>query len=84
MRPILPTYVIEFNDALHTLVRKFKERENLPIEEIKAYYDCDTVLKKDGMYYFCQKIQEPEYEETKNNDVATVADRECDQADEVK
>lgn len=65
MRPILPTYLIEFNDRLYKVVRTFKDRENFPIEEAKEYYSCDTVLKKDGIYYMCQIIEEPEYEESK-------------------
>jgi len=28
------------------------------VQEYKEYICADTVLKKDGLYYFCQKIEE--------------------------
>jgi hypothetical protein len=52
--------IISFNDKLYQLVRRFHDRENLPITDMKEYYDCDTVLRKEGFLYFCRLIQEPQ------------------------
>jgi len=30
---------------------------------IKDYWHCDTVLKKENIYYFCNEIKEIDYEE---------------------
>ena len=30
---------------------------------VKKYWHCDTVLKKENKYYFCNEIKEIEYEE---------------------
>ena len=30
---------------------------------IKEYWHCDTVLKKENVYYFCNEIKEIDYEE---------------------
>lgn len=52
--------VINFQDTLYIIKRTIKEttipEEN--VQEYKEYLDCDTVLKKDGIYYFVNKIEE--------------------------
>lgn len=36
------------------------------VEELKVLFNCDTLLKKDGIYYFCDEIKDVEIlEETK-------------------
>ena len=52
------TQVLTFNNNLYQLIRTFRDREGFPIEEGKEYYNCDTVLRKDGTLYFCRVIQE--------------------------
>lgn len=38
------------------------------VEELKVHFNCDTLLKKDGVYYFCDEVKEPEIiEESKTN-----------------
>ena len=52
--------VVDWNGSLYIIKRTIKEtsiKEEL-VQEYKEYICADTVLKKDGMYYFCQKIEE--------------------------
>ena len=52
--------VVEWEDALYIIKRILKEY-TYPADftqEYKEYICADTVLKKDGLYYFCQKIEE--------------------------
>jgi hypothetical protein len=52
--------VFNFNDTLYILKRSFKET-NMPedmVQGYKKYIGADTVLKKDGMYYFVNRIDE--------------------------
>ena len=52
--------VIEFQGNSYVVNRLIKEdaipQEN--VNEYKEYLKCDTVLKKDGLYYFVNKIEE--------------------------
>jgi hypothetical protein len=48
------------NDTMYYVVRLIKEHHNPIIETWKEHLMCDTVLKKDGIFYFCQKVIEPE------------------------
>jgi hypothetical protein len=45
------------------LYRTYKERDK-PVDAdlLKEYWHCDTVLKKENVYYFCREIQDIEYE----------------------
>ena len=52
--------VVDWNGSLYIIKRTIKEtsiKEEL-VQEYKEYICADTVLKKDGMYYFTQKIEE--------------------------
>ena len=52
--------VFNFNGTLYILKRTFKETtmpEKL-VQEYKKYIGADTVLKKDGIYYFVNTIEE--------------------------
>ena len=33
------------------------------MEDLKEYFLCDTLLRKQGLLYFCRLIEEIEYEE---------------------
>ena len=57
--------IITANDNLYQLVRTIKEDrlKNPDTEILKEYFNCDTVLRKQGMLYFCRLIKEIEYEE---------------------
>lgn len=47
-------------DAMFYVKRVIKEEFNPIIDNWKTMLDCDTVLKKEGKYYFCQKVDEAE------------------------
>ena len=61
--------VIGFGGRLFLLYRTVKESEKTTQEAInlvKKYWHCDTVLKKENIYYFCNEIQTIDYEEIKD------------------
>ena len=54
--------VVDFQGTLYIIKRTIKEttiKEEF-VQEYKNDIKCDTVLKKDGMYYFVNKIEEAE------------------------
>jgi hypothetical protein len=55
---------IKVNQDLFQVLRQHPEdRVNNPevnVENIKQWLGADTTFKKDGMLYFCIKIEEPE------------------------
>ena len=57
--------IITANDNLYQLVRILREDQlkNPNTEDLKKYFYCDTVLRKQGLLYFCRLIKEIEYEE---------------------
>ena len=58
--------IIKANDNLYQLVRVLKENElkNPNMEDLKKYFLCDTLLRKQGLLYFCRLIEDVEYEES--------------------
>ena len=60
--------IITANGNLYQLIRKIKENrlKNLDIEILKEYFYCDTVLRKQGIIYFCRLIKEIEFEYVTN------------------
>jgi hypothetical protein len=56
----LTKMVVDFQGTLYIIKRTIKEttipEEN--VQEYKEYLDCDAVLKKDGIYYFVNRIDE--------------------------
>tara|TARA_R100001594_G_scaffold117406_1_gene152592 strand:- start:190 stop:381 length:192 start_codon:yes stop_codon:yes gene_type:complete len=60
--------IITANGNLYQLVKVLKENQlNNPVmEDLKRYYHCDTLLRKQGLLYFCRIIKEIEYEEINN------------------
>jgi len=64
--------IIEFGDRKFLLYRTIREFEKLEPNTLKEYWYCDTVLKKEDIYYFCNEIKDIEYEEIGNrNEDAT-------------
>ena len=61
--------IIKANDNLYQLVRTIREDQlkNPNMEDLKKYFYCDTLLRKQGMLYFCRIIEEIEYEEISDN-----------------
>ena len=57
--------IINANGNLYQLVRVLKESQlkNPNMEDLKRYFYCDTLLRKQGLLYFCRLIKETEYEE---------------------
>ena len=57
--------IISANGNLYQLIRVLKEDQlkNPVMEDLKKYFLCDTLLRKQGLLYFCRIIEEIEYEE---------------------
>ena len=57
--------IISANGNLYQLIRVLKEDQlkNPNTGDLKEYFLCDTVLRKQGLLYFCRIINEIEYEE---------------------
>lgn len=56
----ITTPVLNFNDTLYILKRTIKE-STIPEDQVQSYKNylgCDVVLKKDGIYYFANRIDE--------------------------
>ena len=60
--------IIYNGDKAYQLVRVLKENslKNPDISVLKQLFHCDTLLRKQGMLYFCRLIEEIEYEESDN------------------
>lgn len=50
--------LISYQDSLYIIYRTFRDHPDFPTTEAKTYFRCDTVLRKDGLLYFCRKIEE--------------------------
>ena len=57
--------IISANGNLYQLIRVLKENQlkDPNTEDLREYFLCDTVLRKQGLLYFCRIIEEIEYEE---------------------
>jgi hypothetical protein len=54
---------INYNDTIFLVLRKVRESHNPIVETWKVHLDADTVLRKDGWYYFCRKVTDIDWEE---------------------
>ena len=54
----IPITFIDYNQSLYILKRIIKENSRPIIDDWKEHLNADTVLKKDGLFYFLQKIDE--------------------------
>ena len=61
--------IIYTNDKAYQLVRLLQENQlkNPNMEDLKEYFLCDTLLRKQGRLYFCRLIEEIDYEEIGDN-----------------
>ena len=59
--------IIYTKDKAYQLVRVLKEGglNNPNMEDLKKLFRCDTLLRKQGLLYFCRLIKEIEYDEIK-------------------
>ena len=57
--------IIQANGKLYQLIRVITESrlKNPNMEDLKKYFYCDTLLRKQGKLYFCRLIKEIDYEE---------------------
>ena len=55
--------IIEFGDRKFLLYRTIRETEKIDANILKEHWHCDTVLKRDNLYYFCNEIKEIDYAE---------------------
>ena len=57
--------IISANGNLYQLIRVITESrlKNPDMEDLKKYFYCDTLLRKQGKLYFCRLIKEIDYEE---------------------
>jgi hypothetical protein len=60
--------ILQFGDRKFSLYRIINENPKIDTDTLKEYWYCDTVLKKDGKYYFCNEIPEIEFEEIEENE----------------
>ena len=58
--------IIYANNKAYQLVRVIREDQlkNPDMEILKEYFLCDTLLRKQGLLYFCRLIEDVEYEES--------------------
>ena len=59
--------IIEFGDRKFLLYRTIKETKKVDANLLKKYWHCDTVLKKENTFYFCNEIKSINYEEIRND-----------------
>ena len=53
--------ILEYNNEKYVLKRTIRESsliKDYNVGDLKAYYFVDTVLKKNGIIYLCDKIEE--------------------------
>ena len=57
--------IIYANNNAYQIIRVLRENQlkNPNMEDLKEYFICDTLLRKQGLLYFCRLIKEIEYEE---------------------
>jgi hypothetical protein len=63
----IPITFIDYNQGLYILKRVIKESSRPILDDWKEHLNIDTVLKKDGLLYFLQKVEEAQIIE--ENDV---------------
>ena len=56
--------IITANGNLYQLIRVIPENQlkNPNMEDLKKYFHCDKLLRKQGRLYFCRLIEDIEYE----------------------
>jgi hypothetical protein len=54
----IPITFIDYNQSLYILKRIIKENSRPILDDWKEHLNADTVLKKDGLFYFLQKVDE--------------------------
>ena len=60
--------ILEFGDRKFVLYRTIRDNGKIDVDLLKKHWRCDTSLKKDGIFYFCNEIPEVEFEEIEENE----------------
>ena len=63
--------LIQFGDRTFLLYRTVKVTDKIEPNTLKEHWHCDTVLKKENLYYFCNEIKEINYEEIRHDNPTT-------------
>jgi hypothetical protein len=50
--------LIKFEDRLFDLYRRINKDRIKDTNQLKEIWNCDTVLEKEGYFYFCNEIKE--------------------------
>ena len=60
--------IVSANGNMYQLIRIIPENQlnNPDTNILKEWFNCDTVLRKQGILYFCRLIKEIEYEDITN------------------
>lgn len=58
----IPKVYLEYNNKLYIIKRTIKESSKPIIDAWKEHLQADLVLKKEGIFYFLQEIQEAQIE----------------------
>jgi hypothetical protein len=59
---MVPTsnHFVRFNDKLLQIIRFYPDDRVRNVDEIKKWLKADIAIRKDGITYFCEEIQEAE------------------------
>jgi len=60
--------IIEFGDRKFLLYRSVKDNGKIDADLLRKHWHCDTTLKKDNIFYFCNEIIAIEFEEIEENE----------------
>ena len=55
--------IFEFDGRLFVLYRQVQITDKIDTTILKQFWHCDTCLKKNGYYFFCNEIKPIDYEE---------------------
>jgi len=57
----VPTTYIEYSGVLYKILRTVREDHRPIVENWKEYLNADMVLRKEGILYFLEKIEEAQF-----------------------
>ena len=57
----VPTTYIEYSGVLYKILRTVREDHRPIVENWKEYLNADVVLRKEGILYFLEKIEEAQF-----------------------
>jgi len=69
MKQLFGHNTILYKDNLYIVKRTIMESHNPKVDEWKKLLNCDTVLRHDGWYFFCELIPEAELVDDENETV---------------